>query len=203
MSGAKGLVLFPGAGSSADHSSLVAIEEMMSPTAVGRFDFPYRRAGKRAPDRAPVLLQCVRDEVQAFAKTSGVRTSSLVIGGRSMGGRMCSMAAAGDTGTAKKGEPPVFGDPLKVRGLVLISYPLHPPAHPERLRIAHLPRISVPVLFVHGTNDPFGSPAELKKHVKKITSDVTVHFIEKGRHDLKGKDAEIAEVVRDWCQQLR
>ena len=196
-------MLFPGAGSSADHSSLVAIEEMMSPTAVGRFDFPYRRAGKRAPDRAPVLLQCVRDEVQAFAKTSGVRTSSLVIGGRSMGGRMCSMAAAGDTGTAKKGEPPVFGDPLKVRGLVLISYPLHPPAHPERLRIAHLPRISVPVLFVHGTNDPFGSPAELKKHVKKITSDVTVHFIEKGRHDLKGKDAEIAEVVRDWCQQLR
>ena len=175
----------------------------MSPTTVGRFDFPYRRAGKRAPDRAPVLLQCVRDEVQAFAKTSGVRTSSLVIGGRSMGGRMCSMAAAGDTGTAKKGEPPVFGDPLKVRGLVLISYPLHPPAHPERLRIAHLPRISVPVLFVHGTNDPFGSPAELKKHVKKIPSDVTMHFIEKGRHDLKGKDAEIAEVVRDWCQQLR
>ena len=175
----------------------------MSPTAVGRFDFPYRRAGKRAPDRAPVLLQCVRDEVQAFAKTSGVRTSSLVIGGRSMGGRMCSMAAAGDTGTAKKGEPPVFGDPLKVRGLVLISYPLHPPAHPERLRIAHLPRISVPVLFVHGTNDPFGSPAELKKHVKKIPSDVSMHFIEKGRHDLKGKDAEIAEVVRDWCQQLR
>ena len=196
-------MLFPGAGSSADHSSLVAIEEMMSPTAVGRFDFPYRRAGKRAPDRAPVLLQCVRDEVQAFAKTSGVRTSSLVIGGRSMGGRMCSMAAAGDTGTAKKGEPPVFGDPLKVRGLVLISYPLHPPAHPERLRIAHLPRISVPVLFVHGTNDPFGSPAELKKHVKKIPSDVTLRFIEKGRHDLKGKDAEIAEVVRDWCQQLR
>ncbi len=196
-------MLFPGAGSSADHSSLVAIEEMMSPTAVGRFDFPYRRAGKRAPDRAPVLLQCVRDEVQAFAKVSGVRTSSLVIGGRSMGGRMCSMAAAGDTGTTKKGEPPVFCDPLKVRGLVLISYPLHPPAHPERLRIAHLPRISVPVLLVHGTNDPFGSPAELKKHVKKIPSDVTLHFIEKGRHDLKGKDAEIAEVVRDWCQQLR
>ena len=196
-------MLFPGAGSSADHSSLVAIEEMMSPTAVGRFDFPYRRAGKRAPDRAPVLLQCVRDEVQAFAKASGVRTSSLVIGGRSMGGRMCSMAAAGDTGTAKKGEPPVFGDPLKVRGLVLISYPLHPPAHPERLRIAHLPRISVPVLFVHGTNDPFGSPAELKKHVKKITSDVTMHFIEKGRHDLKGKDEEIAEVVREWCRSLR
>ena len=203
MSGAKGLVLFPGAGSSADHSSLVAIEEMMSPTAVGRFDFPYRRAGKRAPDRAPVLLQCVRDEVQAFAKVSGVRTSSLVIGGRSMGGRMCSMAAAGDTGTAKKGEPPVFGEPLKVRGLVLISYPLHPPAHPERLRIAHLPRISVPVLFVHGTNDSFGSPAELKKYVKKIPSDISLHFIEMGRHDLKGKDAEIAEVVREWCKSLR
>jgi predicted alpha/beta-hydrolase family hydrolase len=150
-----------------------------------------------------VLLQCVRDEVQSFARQYGVRTSSLVIGGRSMGGRMCSMAAAGDTGTAKKGDLPVFGDPLKVRGLVLISYPLHPPAHPEKLRIAHLSRISVPVLFVHGTNDPFGSPAELKKHVKKIQSDVSLHFIEKSRHDLKGKDVEIAEVVREWCQNLR
>lgn len=203
MSGAKGLVLFPGAGSGADHSSLVAIEEVMQPTPVVRIDFLYRRAGKRAPDRAPVLLKCVRDEVQSFARLYGVRTSSLVIGGRSMGGRMCSMAAAGDTGLAKKGEPPLFSDPLKVRGLVLISYPLHPPAHPEKLRIAHLSRISVPVLFVHGTNDPFGSPAELKKHVKKIPSDVTMHFIEKGRHDLKGKDAEIAEVIREWCQNLR
>lgn len=196
-------MLFPGAGSSADHSSLVAIEELMQPTPIARINFPYRRAGKRAPDRAPVLLQCVRDEVQSYAKVSGVRTSSLVIGGRSMGGRMCSMAAAGDTGTAKKGKPPLFGDPLKVRGLVLISYPLHPPAHPEKLRIAHLPRISVPVLFVHGTNDPFGSPAELKKYVKKIPSEVSLHFIEKSRHDLKGKDAEIAEVVREWCQNLR
>jgi predicted alpha/beta-hydrolase family hydrolase len=203
VSSAKGLVLFPGAGSSASHSSLIAIEEFMQPTPVGRIDFPYRRAGKRAPDRAPVLLQCVRDEVQEFAKTQGVRTSSLVIGGRSMGGRMCSMAAAGDTGLAKKGEPPHFGDPLKVRGLVLISYPLHPPAHPEKLRIAHLSRIAVPVLFVHGTNDPFGSPAELKKHVKKIPSDVSMYFIEKGRHDLKGKDAEIAEVIREWCRALR
>lgn len=203
MSAAKGLVLFPGAGSSASHSSLIALEEAMQPLPVARVDFPYRRAGKRAPDRAPVLLQCVRDEVQEFAKTQGVRTSSLVIGGRSMGGRMCSMAAAGDTGLAKKGEPPLFGDPLKVRGLVLISYPLHPPAHPEKLRIAHLSRIAVPVLFVHGTNDPFGSPAELKKHVKKIPSDVSMHFIEKGRHDLKGKDAEIAEVIREWCRSLR
>ena len=102
MSAAKGLVLFPGAGSSASHSSLIALEEAMQPLPVARVDFPYRRAGKRAPDRAPVLLQCVRDEVQAFAKASGVRALSLVIGGRSMGGRMCSMAAAGDTGLAKK-----------------------------------------------------------------------------------------------------
>jgi len=203
VSAAKGLVLFPGAGSSADHSSLIALEEAMQPLPVARVDFPYRRSGKRAPDRAPVLLQCVREEVQAFAKVSGVRTSSLVIGGRSMGGRMCSMAAAGDTGLAKKGEPPLFGDPLKVCGLVLISYPLHPPAHSEKLRIAHLSRISLPVLFVHGTNDPFGTPAELKKNVKKIPSEVSMHFIEKGRHDLKGKDAEIAEVVREWCRSLR
>ena len=133
-----------------------------------------------------MLLACVRDEVRAFAKTLGVSTSRLVIGGRSMGGRMCSMAAA-DT-----------DDPLKVAGLILVSYPLHPPAKPDNLRIEHLPRITVPTLFIHGTNDPFGSPAELRRHARKVKGDVTFRFVERGRHDLKGSDALIADVVADW-----
>lgn len=184
---AKGLVLFPGAGSDREHSSLRAIESRVAPLPVARIDFPYRRAGRRAPDRAPVLLDCVVNEVKAFATEVGCRTSSFVIGGRSMGGRMCSMAAA---------------DGLVVKGLVLVSYPLHPPAKPENLRIEHLPRIAVPTLFVHGTNDPFASPTELRRHVRKVKGDVTLHFVERGRHDLKGGDELIADVVADWMAGL-
>lgn len=185
--GAKGVVLFPGAGSDRTHSSLVAIETRLAPLPISRIDFPYRRAGKRAPDRAPVLVDCVVDEVKSFAAANRCRTSSLVIGGRSMGGRMCSMAVA---------------DGLSVKGLVLVSYPLHPPAHPEKLRTEHLPRITVPTLFIHGTNDPFGSPTELRRHTGRIPGDVTFHFVDRGRHDLKGKDAGIADVIADWIAAL-
>ena len=186
-----GVVLFPGAGSSADHPSLVAIEEALAPIPVLRVDFSYRRAGRRAPDRAPVLLACVRDEVRAFAKTLGVPTSRLVIGGRSMGGRMCSMAAA-DT-----------DDPLKVAGLILVSYPLHPPAKPEKLRTEHLPGITVPTLCISGTKDTFGSPAELRRHFRRVKGDVTWSLIEKKGHDLKGCDDVIAATVSEWLKSPR
>lgn len=186
-----GVVLFPGAGSSANHSSLVAIEEALSPIPVLRVDFPYRRAGRRAPDRATVLLACVRDEVRAFAKTLGVPTSRLVIGGRSMGGRMCSMAAA-DT-----------DDPLKVAGLILVSYPLHPPAKPEKLRTEHLPGITVPTLCISGTKDTFGTPAELRRHFRRVKGDVTWSLIEKKGHDLKGCDDVIAATVSEWLKSPR
>jgi predicted alpha/beta-hydrolase family hydrolase len=187
MSKAKGVVLFPGAGSDRNHSSLIALESRLEPLPVARVDFPYRREGRRAPDRAPVLLDCVVDEVKAFAGANRCRTSSLVIGGRSMGGRMCSMAAADD---------------LSVKGLALVSYPLHPPSKPDTLRVEHLPRITVPTLFIHGTNDPFGSPTELRRHARKVKGDVTFHFVERGRHDLKGSDQLIADVVADWMAQL-
>ncbi len=183
----KGLALFPGAGSDRNHSCLVELEHHLAPIPVARIDFPYRRAGRRAPDRAPVLVDCVVNEVTQFAKSLSARASSLVIGGRSMGGRMCSMAVA---------------DGLVVRGLVLISYPLHPPAKPENLRTEHLSRITVPTLFVHGTNDPFGTPDELRRHVRKIKSDVTLRFIERGRHDLKGSDVLVAETVGEWLADL-
>lgn len=190
MSKPRGVVLFPGAGSSADHSSLVRIESELAPTRVARVDFPYRRAGRRAPDRAPVLIACVKDEVRAHARAVGARTSSLVIGGRSMGGRMCSMAVA-DTDS-----------PLDARGLVLISYPLHPPAKPDVLRTEHLPRVTVPTLVVSGTRDAFGTPQELRKAFRKVKGAVTFHFIDGKGHDLKGCDDEIAHVVADWVATL-
>ena len=181
-----GIVLFPGAGSAADHPSLVAIEESLAPLPVRRVDFPYRRAGRRAPDRAPVLLACVREEVRAFAAELGVPTSRLVIGGRSMGGRMCSMAAADSE------------DRLKVAGLVLVSYPLHPPAKPEKMRTEHLPGITVPTLCISGTKDTFGTPAELKRAFRRVPAEVTWHLVERKGHDLKNADAEIVSAIRQW-----
>ncbi|NBQ99749.1 MAG: hypothetical protein EBT97_04725 [Actinobacteria bacterium] len=77
-----GVVLFPGSGSSSDHPSLVALEEALAPLPVARVDFPYRRQGRAFPDRAPVLLQCVRDEVRAFAASLGVPTSRLHVASR-------------------------------------------------------------------------------------------------------------------------
>jgi predicted alpha/beta-hydrolase family hydrolase len=186
----RGVVLFPGAGSSASHASLMSLEESLAPLPVLRVDFPYRKAGKSFPDKAPVLVDCVKTEVRAFAETLGVPTTSLVIGGRSMGGRMCSMANA---------DPE---DPLRVAGLVLMSYPLHPPKKPQNLRIEHLPQISAPVLAISGTKDDFGTPEELRHHFAVVPTQVTWNFLENARHELQRKDAEIGVVVRDWISTI-
>jgi predicted alpha/beta-hydrolase family hydrolase len=186
----KGVVLFPGSGSSASHSSLIAIDEALTPLPVARVDFPYRKAGKSFPDKAPVLVQCVKEEVRAFASSLGVETSSLVIGGRSMGGRMCSMAVADSD------------DPLTVAGLVLVSYPLHPPKKPDALRIEHLPRLRVSTLCVSGTKDDFGTPKELLDAFSVAPATVTWSWIENARHELARKDAGVASIVSDWVTQL-
>lgn len=181
------LLLTPGAGSGADHPTLVAVEEGVPALAVARVDFPYRREGRKAPDRAPKLLACVVEEAAALVDRLGIEPSSLLLGGRSMGGRMCSMAVA---------------DGLPAAGLVLLSYPLHPPGKPERLRTDHFPQLDVPCLFVSGTRDPFGTPAELEEAIAAIPGPVTVRWLEGGRHDVKGRDDEIVELVADWVGAL-
>lgn len=185
-----GVVVFPGAGTSADHASLIAIESALAPLPVARVDFPYRRAGKKAPDRAPVLLECVRTEVRGFAARLGVSTGDLVIGGRSMGGRMCSMAVADAI------------DPLEVAGLVCIAYPLAPPRKPDSPRIAHLPHLAVPTLCVSGTKDEFGSPAQLEAAFAVAPGPVEWSFIEGKRHDLARCDHEVAARVAAWVSAL-
>ena len=180
------LLLFPGAGSAASHPSLVAIEQAVAPRPCVRADFPYRKAGRKAPDRAPVLLQTVRDEAAPLLATG----EGLVLGGRSMGGRMCSMAV-GDA-----------DDPLPATGLVLISYPLHPPGKPDRLRVEHLPRLTVPCLFVSGTRDTFGTPDELQEWTATIPGPVTYVWIDGKGHDLKNSDAAVAAAVAEWLAAL-
>lgn len=184
-----GLLLTPGAGADRTQSALVAVDDAVSAggLAVRRVDFPYRRAGRRAPDRAPVLVATVVEETQALASELAVATDHLAIGGRSMGGRMCSMAVA---------------EGLAVGALVLISYPLHPPGRPEKLRTDHLGALTVPCLFVSGTRDAFGTPTELDRATAAIPGPVTTVWIEGGDHGLRGKDGAVAEAVAQWLSGL-
>lgn len=184
----KALFLTPGAGSDRNHPCLVAMEAAAAPLPVERHDFPYRRKGRKAPDRAPVLIADVVEAATAFVQRVGVKPQSLVLGGRSMGGRICSMAVA---------------EGLPAAALVLISYPLHPPGKPENLRIEHFPKIDVPCLFVSGTRDAFGTPAELTKYTKAVRGPVTFVTIDGAGHDLKGKADDVVAVALDWLKTVR
>ncbi len=183
-----GLALWPGAGSGSDHPGLVAVQDGVAPLPVARLDFPYRLEGRRAPDRAPKLMASVRASVEALCARWGTTPEHLVIGGRSMGGRICSMVAAGADGE----------DPLRVAGLVLMSYPLHPPGKPERLRTEHLGDLRCPVLFVSGDRDTFGTPDELAAAQELIRAPVSSVTIERKGHDLKGADDQVVAAVRHW-----
>lgn len=191
------VALWPGAGSSRDHPSLAAIAEALDPLPVARFDFPYRREGRRAPDRANKLIASLRADVAELCDELGTSPEHLVIGGRSMGGRMCSMAVAGATGATARGAD-VHEEPLPVAGLMLLGYPLHPPGRPERLRTEHLPGVSVPTLMIQGDRDPFGTPDEMKAARALIAGPVTSVTIPGARHELKGQDGLIIETIRDW-----
>ena len=184
-----GLVLTPGASASRDQPALVAIDEALSANgvAVRRIDFPYRLAGRRAPDRPPVLIATVVDAARTLADELGVAQGAVALGGRSMGGRMCSMAVA---------------EGLDAAALVLVSYPLHPPGRPDRLRTEHFAGIAVPCLFVSGTRDAFGTPEELTAATGAIAGPVAHRWVTGGDHGLRRKDAEVAELVRDWVAAL-
>ena len=178
-----GLLLAPGAGADRDQPTLVALDRAATAAgwAVVRMDFPYRKAGRRAPDRAPVLVEAVRAEASELAAAS----PRMVLGGRSMGGRMCSMAVAS-------------GLVPGAAGLILVSYPLHPPGKPEKLRTEHFPSLRVPCLFISGTRDAFGGPDELEAATAAIPGPVTHHWIDGKDHALRGVDARICEVALEW-----
>jgi uncharacterized protein len=187
--GVAGLVLAPGASAGRDQSALVAIDEAVSESGVRveRIDFPYRTAGRRAPDRPPVLIATVVEAAQRLADDVHVALRRIALGGRSMGGRMCSMAVA---------------EGLEAAALVLVSYPLHPPGRPERLRTDHFGALEVPCLFVSGTRDAFGSTEELETATAAVAGPVTHVWIDGGDHGLRGRDSQVAAVVRDWVSRL-
>ncbi len=158
---------------------------------VARFNFAYREEGRKVPDRAPKLEETYRDVLARLRKK--LPDARLVIGGKSMGGRMASHLAA-------QGEP--------IAGLLLLGYPLHPPKQPEKLRDAHLPNIQTPTLFVQGTRDPLCDLALLRPRVKAMGKVARLHVIEGGDHSLivpksSGRTrgdvlAEVADAVEAW-----
>lgn len=191
------VALWHGAGSDRTHPSLRAIEAGLAPLPVVRFDFPYRREGRRPPDRAVKLVASLRRDVAELCAQLGTEPARIVLGGRSMGGRMCSMAVAGATGATAKGAP-TQEPSLPAAGLILLGYPLHPPGRPDKLRTDHLQRIEVPTLFVSGDRDPFGTPDELAAAQQLVSGPVSVVTIEGARHELEGADDRIVEEVRRW-----
>jgi uncharacterized protein len=186
-----GVLLYPGAGTDAQHPALIALEEALRAEfvnlAITRVDFPYRQEGRKMPDRAPKLVAAVHNQVSAFAQSLGVSTAALVIGGRSMGGRMCSMAVA---------------EGLRVAGLLCVSYPLHPPKKPETLRIEHLPKVCIPSLFISGSRDDFGTPEELRTHIDAIPGPAELVILQGKGHDLNKADTTIAMHTIKWLREL-
>ena len=190
MAKPKALLLTPGAGADRNQAALVALDDALTAKklVVERMDFPYRLAGRKAPDRPPVLLEAVREGAAALREKTNFQQRSIALGGRSMGGRICSMAVA---------------DGLPAAALVLISYPLHPPGKPKDLRTGHFSSIAVPCLFISGTRDAFGTPDELTKATKLINADVTHVWIDGGDHGLRKKDSQVVDAVGSWLIGVR
>jgi predicted alpha/beta-hydrolase family hydrolase len=162
------IVLAHGAGAPMDSPFLERVAGGLASRGfrVVRFEFPYmaaRREGRRPPpDREPVLLDHWR---AVLGMLKGAR--SPVIGGKSLGGRMASLLA----------------DQVSARGLVCLGYPFHPPAKPERLRVAHLEKLGTPTLVVQGTRDALGSREEVGGY--RLSPSIRIHWVEDGDHSFR------------------
>lgn len=119
-------------------------------------------------------------------------TGPVIAGGHSYGGRMTSMAVAGDGA----------GAGVAVDALTLFSYPLHPPGKPERARTEHLPRIGVPTVFTHGTKDPFGTIDELTAAASLVGGPTAVVEVTGARHDLGSKVLDVPKLAVDAALRL-
>lgn len=172
----------PGASATRDHHALVAIDEALSAhgVPVERIDLPSRKG-------PAANIAVIKAAAADLARRTKLDPGQVILGGRSFGGRMCSMAVA---------------EGLPAFGLVLVSYPLHPPGKRDSLRIAHFPDVSVPCLFISGTKDAFGTPVELEQAGRLIDAPVEFVWLEGGNHGLVGKDAVMAEAVALWVLHL-
>jgi len=140
------------------------------------FNFIYMEQGRSVPDQKPKLESCFRAVIETIAKHRKLKHNRLVIGGKSMGGRIASQVVA-----ARDDQPLA----LDVSGLVFLGYPLHPPGNPAKLRVEHLEHIKKPMLFVQGTRDALGTPEEIQPFVKSLRPPAKIYAIEGGDHSFK------------------
>jgi predicted alpha/beta-hydrolase family hydrolase len=162
-----------------------------------RWNFPYKERGKKAPDKMPALIEAYRAAVAAAREQLKGRAPRVVIGGKSMGGRIASMAAA---------------QGLECDGLLFLGYPLHAAKKPETMRDAHLKGIAAPMLFVQGTRDPLCDLALLRLALKRIGRRASLHVVDGGDHSLdllksaeRSRESvveEIGSAIDAWLRKL-
>lgn len=198
----RAVLLAHGAGTDLDAAPLRVVADALAAAKIPslRFNFPYRDAGRNAPDRPAVLLDATRAAVAELARRTKLPVPQLVIGGRSMGGRYCSLVAGAEE------------DPVPVRGLLLLGYPLHAAGKPEQVRDDHFRRLTVPTLFVSGTRDSLAARPDLQRSARKVKGKVSWYWLDSADHGFKplkssGRTlddtlATAAEASVAWVQQL-
>jgi predicted alpha/beta-hydrolase family hydrolase len=198
---ASTIVLAHGAGAGQHSAFMVNFAEGLSSHGmdVVTFNFLYTEQHRRVPDRAPVLEACYRAVIDVVLHEVGSAPAGLIIGGKSMGGRIATQVAAADRS-------------IPLSGLVLLGYPLHPPGRPEKKRDEHLPLVGRPMLIVQGARDTFGTPEELRPVLERIDPKPTLRVVDGGDHSFKTSRgdpamlaatyAEIQNHILNWARDL-
>jgi hypothetical protein len=189
------LVIAHGAGAGMRHTFLESLCTRLAARDVAsfRYQFPYMEAGHRAPSPRPVLLATVRSAVETAAKQASALP--LLAGGKSMGGRMTSLAASGT---------PLPG----IRGIVFLGFPLHAPGRPSSERGEHLQDVAVPMLFLQGTRDRLADLGQVRPLCRALGDRATLHVVEGGDHSFKVPKRssrtdgealdELSDTIRSW-----
>lgn len=196
------LILAHGAGTNQSHPVMVRCATGLASRGIDTvtFNFAYSEARRRVPDRTGKLEACYAQVIRAAqAGRFGSAEMPLAIGGRSMGGRIATHLAAQEA-----------ADTYGIAALVLLGYPLHPPGQPEKLRAQHLPAIRVPLLFVQGSRDAFGTPDELRPVLRPLKGLAELHVVEGADHSHKvpkklapqeAVEAAIFDRIATWLRE--
>ncbi|MEL7370771.1 MAG: alpha/beta family hydrolase [Myxococcota bacterium] len=184
------VVLWHGAGGDVDHPTLLSTVKAV--VAEGghavRARFPYRVEGRHAPDRMPKLMASARELLTRLTAEPPLSGARLILGGRSMGGRMASMLVA---------------EGFEADGLILLSYPLHPAGKKDKLRADHLPHVECPLIFLQGSKDNMSDLDLLRPVVEGLGKRATLEVFERGDHSMKRVDPDlVAEAARRWILSL-
>ncbi|WP_460356204.1 alpha/beta hydrolase family protein [Mycobacterium sp. ZZG] len=182
------VALTHGAGGSRESPMLAALCDQWARRGwlAVRYNLPYRRRRPKGPPSGSAAAD-MAGIVEAVAAVRCLADGPVIAGGHSYGGRLTSMAVA---------------DGLGIDVLTLFSYPLHPPGKPERARTEHLPRITVPTVFTHGTADPFGTLDELRPAAALIAARTEIVEVTGARHDLNSKKLDVAALAVDAALRM-